>query len=437
MRVEAVATDVVRVVSGPDAGSSLVVDGSGPGRLLVGKGLACDLRLSDVEVSRRHCAFEATPNGLRVTDLGSKNGTWEDKTALLDAYLAGGECLRLGGTTLAIELAGAPQTVSLSEAMRFGRVVGAASEMRRIYPLCERLAQSDLPVVIEGETGTGKELLAEALHEEGPRAAAPFAVFDCTAVPKALIESTLFGHERGAFTSAVNARRGVFEAATGGTLLIDEIGDLEPSLQPKLLRVLERGEVQRVGGDKWTPVDVRILAATRRDLDAEVAAGRFREDLYYRLAVARIELPPLRARHGDVALLTRHFWRKLDTRDQALTPDTIARFEAYAWPGNVRELRNAVARRLALGDLAPEPGERGAVSSSRPSAAPSEGDELMERVLAKDLPLPRARQEVLAEFERCYVERVLAKHGGNVTRASAASGVARRYINTKRNRHGV
>jgi len=440
-RGEAVATYVVRVVEGPDSGSSLVVDGSRPGRVLVGKGLACDLRLGDAEVSRRHCAFEATPSGLRVTDLGSTNGTWQGRTQILDAYLSGGETLRIGATTLAIDLAGGPQAVSLSEAMRFGRIVGASSEMRRLYPLCDRLAQSDVPVVIEGETGTGKELLAEAIHEEGPRAGGPFAVFDCTSVPPTLVESTLFGHEKGAFTSAVSARRGVFEVAHGGTLLIDEIGDLEPSLQPKLLRVLERGEVQRVGSDKWVPFDVRVLAATRRDLDAEVAAGRFREDLYYRLAVARIELPPLRARHGDVALLTRHFWRKLDTRDQPLSPDIVARFEAYSWPGNVRELRNAVARRLALGDLAPEPGGPGSSSATRgstgaPPSAP-EGDDLLERVLAADLPLPRARQEVLDEFERRYVERVLAKHGGNVTRAAAASGIARRYFYTIRNRHGV
>ncbi len=439
-RGEAVATYLVRVVDGPDAGSSIVVDGTRPGRVLVGKGLSCDLRLGDAEVSRRHCAFEATPSGLRVTDLASTNGTWQDRTQILDAYLAGGERLRIGATTLAVGLAGGPQAVSLSEAMRFGRLVGASSEMRRLYPLCERLAQSDVPVVIEGETGTGKELLAEAIHEEGRRASGPFAVFDCTAVPPTLVESTLFGHERGAFTSAVSARRGVFEVAQGGTLLIDEIGDLEPGLQPKLLRVLERGEVQRVGGDKWLPVDVRVLAATRRDLDAEVAAGRFREDLYYRLAVARIELPPLRARHGDVALLTRHFWRKLDTADQPLSANVIARFEAYAWPGNVRELRNAVARRLALGDLAPEPGApRHAQARTAPGAQShaGSGDDLLERVLSADLPLPRARQEVLDEFERRYVERVLAKHGGNVTRAAAASGIARRYFYTIRNRHGV
>jgi transcriptional regulator with GAF, ATPase, and Fis domain len=440
---ESIATYVLRVVEGPDAGHTLRLDGARPARLLVGKSQSCDLRLSDPEVSRRHCAIEATSRGVHVVDLASTNGTWAGRTAVVDGYVAGGDWIRLGATTIAVDVVAAPQPVALSSAMRFGRIVGASREMRKLYPLCERLAASDVPVVIEGETGTGKELLAEAIHEQGPRAQGPFVVFDCTAVPPSLVESTLFGHERGAFTSAVASRKGVFEMAHGGTLLIDEIGDLEPSLQPKLLRALERGEVQRVGGDRWLKVDVRVLAATRRDLDAEVQAGRFREDLYYRMAVARIELPPLRERHGDVGMLVRHFWRKLDVRDQPLPDDVVARFEAYPWPGNVRELRNAVARRLALGDLAPPPGAPGtpgarASSPPSPSANVVAGDDdFVHRVLEQDLPLPRARQEVVDEFERRYVERVLTKHGGNVTRAAHASGIARRYFYAIKNRVGA
>ncbi|HEY8040887.1 MAG TPA: sigma 54-interacting transcriptional regulator [Polyangiaceae bacterium] len=434
---ESIAAYVLRAVEGPDAGRTLTLDGSRPGRLLIGSSPSCDFRLIDPQVSRRHCAVEATPRGLRVVDLGSTNGTWAGRTAIVDAYVAGGDWLRLGATTLTIEVAAPSQPLVLSSAMRFGRVVGASPGMRKLYPLCERLAASDAPVVIEGETGTGKELLAEALHEEGPRAQGPFAVFDCSAVPPSLVESTLFGQERGAST----ARQGLFEAASGGTLLIDEIGDLDPSLQPRLLRVLERGEVQRVGGDRWIAVDVRVLATTRRDLDAEVQAGRFREDLYHRLAVARIELPPLRARQGDVGLLVRHFWRKLDLDDQPLPDDVVARFETYAWPGNVRELRNAVARRLALGDLAPAPGAPGTTlprpSAPRPATAAPSKDDFMSRVLARDLPLPRARHEVVDEFERRYVERVLQRHDGNVTRAANASGIARRYFYAIKNRVGV
>ncbi|MDP9033476.1 MAG: sigma 54-interacting transcriptional regulator, partial [Myxococcota bacterium] len=347
-----VAAYVVTVLAGPDRGKCVRLDGSSAGRVLVGQSRLCDLHLTDRQISRRHLALEATGRGLRVTDLGSTNGTKSASVAVVDAYFGGGEQIVIGESILRIEAAPARGTVPLTGSTRFGRVFGGSDAMRKLYPLCERLAASSVPVVIEGETGTGKELLAEAFHEEGPRADGPFIVFDCTAVSPALVESTLFGHERGAFTNAVALRKGVFELADGGTLLIDEVGELEPALQPKLLRALERGEVQRVGGEKWIKVDVRVEAATRRDLDAEVQAGRFREDLYYRLAVGRIELPPLRDRHGDVGLLARHFWRKLDTADQVFPAELAERLEAYRWPGNVRELRNAIARRLALGDIA-------------------------------------------------------------------------------------
>ena len=248
--------------------------------------------------------------------------------------------------------------------------------MRRLYPLCERLAQSDVPVVIEGETGTGKEVLAEALHESGARASGPFVVFDCTAVASSLLESALFGHEKGAFTGALAQRLGVFEQAHGGTLFIDEIGELDAVLQPKLLRAIERGEVQRVGSNRWERVEVRIIAATRRDLDREVRAGRFRDDLFFRLAVGRIDLPPLRRRRGDVAVLTRHFWRQIAGPERLVPPGLLERLEDHAWPGNVRELQNAIARHVAVGDL-PD------AETLRPSGASSDP---IERVLSMDLP---------------------------------------------------
>ncbi len=344
------ATFSVTVASGPDAGRSLRVDAS-LGRALVGQSAACNLRLTDREVSRRHLALEVGAHGLRAIDLGSTNGTFVGTIRIADAWLSGGESVRIGGSTLRVEITAPPARVPVSREARFGRVLGASIAMRRLYPLLERIAASDVPVVLEGETGTGKELVAESIHEKSAREGKPFVVFDCTAVPPSLIESHLFGHEKGAFTTALSSRRGVFEQANGGTLLIDEIGELEPALQPKLLRALERGEVQRVGGDTWLKVDVRVLAATRRDLDHEVQAGRFREDLFYRLAVARVELPPLRERKGDVELLARFFWRKLGGAED-VTPEILARFEDHDWPGNVRELRNAVARRVALGDLA-------------------------------------------------------------------------------------
>jgi DNA-binding NtrC family response regulator len=299
--------------------------------------------------------------------------------------------------------------------------------MRRLYPLCERLAAADIPVVIEGETGTGKEVLTESLHDRSRRASAPFVVFDCTAVAPSLVESELFGHERGAFTGALSARRGVFEQAHGGTLFIDEIGDLELSLQPKLLRALERGEIRRVGGEKMIKVDVRVVAATRRDLDHEVQERRFRDDLFHRLAVARIELPPLRKRRGDVATLAQHFCVEMGADPHRLGAALLRRWEDYAWPGNVRELRNAVARHLALGDLAAL-GLKDAGASVPAAAAAAASGDFFEQVLARELPLPAARQQVVDELEQRYVARVLAANGGNVTNAARASGLGRRYF---------
>lgn len=421
------------VVDGADRGLRLELDASRPARALLGTSAACDLRVNDREVSRRHAAVEIGDLGLRLTDLGSTNGTRVDSLRVVDALLRGGETIHIGETSILVEPIADATAPELSTALRFGRLVGASPEMRRLYPLCERLAASDIPVVIEGETGTGKEVLAEALHDASGRAKGPFVVFDCTAVPGSLLESALFGHARGAFTGAVEERIGVFEQANGGTLLIDEIGELDLALQPKLLRALERGEVQRVGSSGWTRVDVRVLAATRRDLDREVQAGRFRDDLFYRLAVGRIELPPLRSRRGDIAVLSRHLWRALGADQRPIPPGMLARFEDYGWPGNVRELANAVARVLALGDLA-EGVEKGPASAAPVVDDGTPRDDAVERVLELELPLPRARERIVADFERRYVARVLARFDGNVVRAAAASGIARRYFQILRAR---
>jgi DNA-binding NtrC family response regulator len=314
---------------------------------------------------------------------------------------------------------------------RFGRVIGASLEMQRLYPLCQRIAASEIPVLIEGETGTGKEMLAASLHEAGPRAAGPFVVFDCTAVPPSLVESQLFGHERGSFTGADRAHRGLFEQANGGTLFIDELGELDLSLQPKLLRAIERAEVRRVGAERWLPIDVRIIAATRRHIDGEVRAGRFRDDLFFRLAVARIELPPLRTRAGDVALLARHFWTRLGGPESALSSELLGQYEEYSWPGNVRELYNAVARRLALGEM--EPGPASKSPPPRPTPRVHAGD-FIDGVVALNLSLPIARKRVVDELERRYVEHVVAAHHGNISQAAAASGLGHRYFQKMRAR---
>jgi DNA-binding NtrC family response regulator len=417
----------VAIVDGADRGLELVLDGTQPPRMLVGKSPACSLRLTDARVSRRHAALDLVGGQLRLTDLQSSNGTFVNGVRVVEAILRGGEVVGIGGDTLHVEAAGTSVAPPVSRARGFGKVLGSSAEMRRLYPLCERIAASDIPVLIEGETGTGKEALAESLHEASPRAGGAFVVFDCTEVPPNLAESELFGHERGAFTGATATRRGVFEQAHGGTLFIDEIGELPLELQPKLLRAVERSEVRRVGAERRMPVDVRLVVATRRDLDREVQEGRFRDDLFFRLAVGRIELPPLRSRRGDIAVLARHFWRALGGTE--LPYDVLQVFESYAWPGNVRELKNAIARRLALGELAQSSGapEREDIAA---------GGDPIARVLGLDLPLPRARAHLVREFERRYVERVLAQHGGNVTHAAQASGIARRYFNILRSRQG-
>ncbi len=414
------------VVSGPGAGARFSVDDLGTRRVLVGKSVACDVKLEDREVSRRHAAFEIDSVGLRVVDLDSTNGTWVNGLRVRDAYLPSPATVQVGSTALRVDLDPTAHVLPASQEATFHRVIGASPEMRRLYPTFGRLAASNVPVLIEGETGTGKEVLAESLHEASARRGGPFVIFDCTTVAASLVEAELFGYERGAFTGADTTRKGLFEEAHGGTIFLDEIGDLDLALQAKLLRALEKSEVRRIGASKWNRVDVRVLAATRRDLDREVQARRFRDDLFYRLAVARVELPPLRRRQGDVALLTRIFWVTLGGDEAKLPPDMIQRFEQYGWPGNVRELHNAVARRLAIGEDMLE--GVGAGTSRAENAPLTTQEDFIDGMLAVDVPLPIARQQMLQAFEQRYVRKMLDRHGGNVSRAAVASGIGRRYF---------
>jgi DNA-binding NtrC family response regulator len=408
-------TFALLVTGGTETGKRFFFDDAMPPRPLLGKGHLCELRLTDPSVSRRHAALEITPHGLRITDLGSTNGTFVGAVRVSEAWVGGGQTIKVGGTTLQVlELPAERAATAPAEADCFGRLLGRSAVMRKLYPLFERAAQSSVPVLIEGETGTGKELLAECLHEGGPRATAPFVVFDCAASSPATAEAALFG--------SADAP-GAFEQARGGTVLLDEIGELDPAMQARLVRAIEKSEIQRAGASEWIKVDARVLCTTRRDLDKEVQEGRFRDDLYYRLAVLRLELPPLRARDGDVPLLAEHF-HKLAGGAGALPQDLAERFAGATWPGNVRELANLVTRRVAMGELDAQP---------EPAAAP--GADPFVRVLDMDLPLPRARELVVDAFERKYLERVLAKHGGNVGRAAAASGIARRYFQILRARH--
>ncbi|AUX26743.1 ATPase AAA [Sorangium cellulosum] len=420
----------VEVVDGPDRG--LVADLPGP-EASVGLGRECDLVLKDPTVSRRHLVVRIEGERIRVIDDGSRNGTLVDGVAVRDAYARPDAAIVVGGTTLRLRMLSDVIELPLSHRERFGGMLGPSVAMRRLFAVLERVVLTDATVLVEGETGTGKELVAEAVHEESPRHGGPFVVFDCSAVSATLIESELFGHVKGAFTSAVSERPGAFEAADGGTLFLDEIGELPLDLQPKLLRVLERREVRRVGSNVARRVDVRVVAATNRNLAREVERGRFREDLYYRLAVIQVTVPPLRERQGDIPLLVRHFERELGSRagsPPALSEEAVAALAARSWPGNVRELRNAVARALSLG-TAGSAGGPPAPGAARDGDAPG--------APAVDLgePLLAGRERVAEAYERAYLDAALKQTGGNVSRAAELARVNRKFIQRAMKRYGL
>jgi len=293
----------VEVVTGTDAG--LVRDVEAP-VIRIGARRGNDVQLTDSKVSGLHCEIRLDDRGYRLRDLDSTNGTYVSQLRINDVYIQPGAQIALGGTRLKFEPLGDSVEIELSDTDRFGSMIGRSVKMRELFARLEKLARTDTTVLVTGETGAGKELVAEALHDHSTRTKGPFIVLDCGSIPPNLIESELFGHERGAFTGAAAAHIGAFERAHGGTVFLDEIGELPLGMQPKLLRVLERKEVRRVGGTKPIEVDLRVIAATNRDLGVEVNRGRFREDLYYRLAVARVHVPPLRERKDDLPLLIEH-----------------------------------------------------------------------------------------------------------------------------------
>jgi two-component system response regulator GlrR len=414
----------VSVSRGPDAGATRDLVST---TLRVGSAPDNDLILTDNTVSRHHCAIEPVASGVRVRDEGSTNGVFISNVRVFDALVQGAVQLRLGDTVLGIEPLGETVAREQLAGERFHGLLGRSARMRELFADLARLAPADVTVLIEGETGCGKELVAESLHAASDRAKGPFVVFDCSAVAASLAESELFGHERGAFTGAVASRPGVFEQADGGTIFLDELGELPKDLQPKLLRVLERREVRRLGSQRTTPVDVRLVAATNRNLAAEVQRGNFREDLFFRLSAACVRVPPLRDRMEDLPLLVDHFL------SSAKPPRTVAdvpaavwnMLEAHRWPGNVRELSNAVQRFVVTPDR---------VLPSEPTAAvsPTSGDET-----APVLPLRVARRDANEAFERAYLSHVLARANGNVTRAAAMAEVSRQMVQKLLRKHGA
>ncbi|HYD42800.1 MAG TPA: sigma 54-interacting transcriptional regulator [Anaeromyxobacter sp.] len=311
----------------------------------LGKDAACEVLVDDPFVSARHLRIEAREGRWLARDLGSTNGTWVGGARVDRAWLELGAVLRLGDAEVVIE---ARERAEPDRPAPFEGMLSNDPAMREVFDLLGRVGPSDAAVTILGDTGTGKELVARALHARSDRAAGPFIPVNCSAIAETLIESELFGHEKGAFSGAEKLRKGAFEEADGGTIFLDEIGELPLDLQPKLLRVLELGEVKRVGASRPITVNVRIVAATHRDLRAQVRAGKFREDLFYRLCVVPITVPPLRQRKGDVRLLAEAFLARAAPRGLGLSwsEEALARLEGYDWPGNVRQLRNVVQRAL-------------------------------------------------------------------------------------------
>jgi two-component system, NtrC family, response regulator GlrR len=423
----------------PDGGAAVE---SGETAFRIGSREGNDLVLPDTTVSRIHAEIVATAAGFLLRDLGSTNGTWVDDWRVGEIYLRPGARLRFGRAQVVFDLVGDESEVEISSRDRFGPVLGRSAAMREVFAVLERAAKSDATIVLEGESGTGKELAAEAIHRMSPRADRAFAVFDCASVPATLVESELLGHEKGSFTGATSRRIGRFEEADGGTLFLDEVGELPLDLQPKLLRALEKRELRRVGGSETIGVDVRIVAATNRDLAREVNRGAFREDLYYRLAVVRVKLPPLRERLEDLPLLVEHFVTQLLASDPAraqraldgIGESTWKELRAHPWPGNVRELRNFVERTLALSgpkDAFGAGALAAPVAGPTPlaSPAPSGGVDLGRSFL-------ELKQETLARFEEAYLKGILAAHEGNYSRAAAAAGLDRMYFKRLLKKYG-
>jgi DNA-binding NtrC family response regulator len=409
---------VIRVLDGSDRGRTLRLD---QGPAVIGSSSACDLVVRDPKVSRRHLEVTLGPLGFRVKDLGSRNGTVFEGSRLTDATVPPGAMLRIGDTHLVLMAIADERRLEPSTRDHFGRLVGSSLAMRQVFALLERAAQTDSTVLLQGETGTGKELAARALHDEGSRAGRRYEVFDCGAVAPALIASDLFGHVRGAFTGAATDRPGVFERAHGGTVFIDEIAELPLDLQPALLRICDRGEVQPVGSARRIAVDVRIIAATRRDLPAEVLGGRFREDLFYRLSVLPITMPPLRARASDLPALCRRILIDLGVEDPGpIDGPNLGLLAAHRWPGNVRELRNVLERALVRAG--------GPVPFRSPAFQVSPPDDPDERAEPDGDTFQVRKKQAIARFEREFLEDLMRSCDGNILRASHVSGIERTQL---------
>lgn len=391
---------------------------------VLGSAEAAAVRIAEPTVSRLHAEIVWRDGSPWIRDLGSRNGTIVDGVRVDAAQLSPRATIRLGEAVIDAHFAQTQEQIPLWPDESFGPLRGGTCVMRELFARLARVALSDATALVLGETGTGKELVARAIHEASERAEGPFVTVDCTAVPESLFESELFGSARGAFTGATTSREGAIEAAHGGTIFLDEIGELPPSIQPKLLRALEQKAVRRVGESQHRPVDVRYIAATHRNLAELVGEGTFREDLYFRLAVLVVNVPPLRQRRDDIPILVRHF---LAGRGPEPTPELLQWLMAQPWRGNVRELRNFAERAVALGT--------DEARSLQVALPPRSSGELPAPPI--DRPFKDVRDEWLTHLEREYVRGWLARTGGNLTAAADAMGLNRTYLHRLVKKHGL
>jgi len=397
---------------------------------VVGRNEACNMVLDDKKVSAVHMELVATERGVRVRDLGSRNGTFLGDTRVGEIYLTKPVIIACGDTALEF-LPTNPEQIDLSEVAEFGPLVGASAAMRGVFDRLRKAAPTELTVLILGETGTGKELVAAAIHQASARANKPFVVVDCGAIPPSLAESALFGHERGSFTGAVDKRISPFVEADGGTIFLDELGELPVDVQPKLLRALAEQRIKAVGSNTYRPFNARIIAATRRDLVREVNAGTFRSDLYFRVAQLRVELPALRERLEDVPSLVKKMMADLGDRNAyaRITNDSLERLMRHDWPGNVRELRNVVSVALAFGKEGP--------LDLAQHLAPLVASTASEFTPTRGRTFQAAKREVLARFEREYFTALYAECNGNVSEIGRRAAMERAHVRSYLRRHGV
>ncbi|HEY3821643.1 MAG TPA: sigma 54-interacting transcriptional regulator [Polyangiaceae bacterium] len=419
-------------ISGPSAGRALAMSSA---LATVGRHPTNDLVLADARVSGVHLQLRRSGARIVVRDAGSTNGTWLGAHRITEAELAEGAELLVGDTVLRLGVDTAATSAALSPEGSFGELVGVSSAMRELFATLARIASKNLSVLVQGETGTGKEEIARALHARSPRAGGPFIVIDATALPETLAESLLFGHVKGAFTGADRRAIGFFEAAHGGTVFLDEVGELPAAIQGKFLRVLERREIVPVGSHTPIPVDVRVIAATHRDLRHEIDASRFREDLYFRIAQAHVLLSPLRDRPEDIPVIAQKLLARLGADSPEplfIEASALEYLQAQTWPGNVREVRNVLARAAAFaqGGLIRREDVAGEGLGFR-------GTREERDVLVLSGKFGPAKELAVARFESAYLTALMRRTVGNLSAAAREADMARHYLRDLLRKHGL